>query len=93
MVMIATIMMMSVMMTLLQYVDAHKRTCPPPGLWLALARDPILERFLQTNFLQDHHNDDDYDDHDDGWPENQFQREKNCSAIFFEVDLHYCHHD
>ena len=27
------------------------RTCPPPGLWLALARDPILKRFFEDQLL------------------------------------------
>ena len=46
MVMMAMTMMMSVMKMMLQYVDALMRTWPPPGLWLALAREPILERML-----------------------------------------------
>ena len=27
------------------------RTCPPPGLWLALARDPILKKECKSAFF------------------------------------------
>ena len=47
------------------------RTCPPPGLWLALARDPILQNQLSSD-CRDH----DDKNHDGDWRESKSLRER-----------------